>query len=57
MCKKSSFSESSKLDSIMGTDIFYIAVGCTCGLILLIAIIVAIYYVRSQKSPHNDRMR
>ena len=39
------------------TNIFYIAVGCACGLILLIAFVVAVYYVRSSKSTNNDRMR
>ncbi len=59
MLLKMSFVEASYVEGFMGTstNIFYIAVGCACGLILLIALIVAVYYVRSQKSAHNERMR
>lgn len=48
----------SEKQSSSNTNIFYIAVGSACGLILLIALIVAIYYVRSSKSPsHGERLR
>ncbi|CAH1780904.1 unnamed protein product [Owenia fusiformis] len=40
------------------TNIFYIAVGCACALILVIALIVAIYYIcTSRRRPPRDRKR
>ncbi|KAK2154322.1 hypothetical protein LSH36_271g06030 [Paralvinella palmiformis] len=39
------------------TNMFYIAVGCACGFIVLVALIVALYYVKSQKSsPTGERL-
>ncbi|XP_064614923.1 tyrosine-protein kinase RYK-like isoform X2 [Liolophura sinensis] len=41
------------------THIFYIAVGCACAVILLIAMAVAVYYLNSQKSGmrgYTERM-
>ncbi|KAK7474402.1 hypothetical protein BaRGS_00034356, partial [Batillaria attramentaria] len=51
----SSPSSSSSTGSLTtSTHIFYIAVGCTCAAILLIAMGVALYYVNSQRNLDRD---
>lgn len=47
-------------DTTMSTHVFYIAVGCACGVILLIALAVAVYYLNTQKSAsrgYNERIK
>ena len=39
------------------TYIFYIAIACACGVILLVAFAVALYYMRSKKPSSTDRLR
>jgi hypothetical protein len=44
----------------MSTHVFYIAVGCACGVILLIALAVAVYYLNTQKNAtrgYNERIK
>ncbi|XP_033760964.1 tyrosine-protein kinase RYK-like [Pecten maximus] len=44
----------------MSTHIFYIAVGCACAVILLIALAVAVYYLNTQKNNnrgYTDRIK
>nr|ANS60436.1 tyrosine-protein kinase Ryk [Platynereis dumerilii] len=38
------------------TNIFYMALGCVCAIVVLVAFIVLIHYFRSQKSNRNERM-
>ena len=49
------FSEKESVSNSQGTSthIFYIAVGCVCALIILVALAVAFYYISSQKA--NNR--
>ena len=47
-------------DTAMSTHVFYIAVGCACGVILLIALAVAVYYLNTQKNAtrgYNERIK
>ncbi|XP_025078722.1 tyrosine-protein kinase RYK-like isoform X2 [Pomacea canaliculata] len=46
----STSSDASTSGLTTSTHIFYIAVGCTCALILLTAMAVAVYYLNSQRS-------
>ena len=39
------------------TNIFYLAVGCACAFILMIAVAVAIYYCCANKAARNQRLR
>lgn len=42
-------SDTNKVTVNTSTHLFYIAVGCACAIILLIALSVAVYYLKSQK--------
>ncbi|KAI0233948.1 Tyrosine-protein kinase RYK [Lamellibrachia satsuma] len=44
------FPSRTRTSTAASTSVFYISVGCACGGILLVAIAIAIYYVRLQKS-------
>lgn len=47
-------------ETAMSTHVFYIAVGCACGVILLIALAVAVYYLNTQKNSsrgYNERIK
>ena len=50
-------SDQKDLMAMNSTNIFYIAVGSACGVILLIAFIVAVIYLRGPKPLRNERLR